>query len=104
MSERTGVRPVFRWLAGLAFVLALIPATVAGWDFVETRAFRKILDDVRARNQPLTLNAVRPRPTSEEGLASDRLFRAAVVLATWTPDEQRLFNRVREASRTGEWP
>jgi len=98
------VRPAFLWLAGLAFLLGLLLAGVAGWDYVETRAFRTMLQEIRAKGEPTTLRDIRPRPTSEEGLAADRYFRAAVVLASSTPDERSLFDRVREAERTGEWP
>jgi len=98
------VRPIFRWFAALVFVVTAALAVLAGWDVVETRAFRKLLADVRAKGEPLTLQSLRKRPSSPDGLKSDRYVRAAAILATDGLEERRLFDRIREAGRAGEWP
>jgi len=92
-----------RW--SLAAFALLIPVVVhAAWDYVEARRLRQVVAEIRTRGEPITLGDIRSRPVKDEGLRSDRYYRAAAALASNRPQEQSLFGRVREAERKGEWP
>jgi hypothetical protein len=102
--ERRLVRPAFLRLSLVVFAL-LVPMVVhAGWDFVEARRLAQVVAGIRSKGEPVTLGDLRPQPTKADALKSDRLYRAAAVLASGGSQERGLFDRARNAARTGEWP
>jgi hypothetical protein len=119
-SDRFAVRPKF--LAWLAFAIALPVLAHAAWDYIEARRLRARVDAIRAKGEPTSIDQVRQSPRlTDSGLAAARLYRAATALASnwnrnayvaldppnnimnvapqnWSPRQRELANRLVSAN------
>ena len=80
-ADRLAVRPKF--LAWLAFAIALPVLVHAAWDYVEARGLRARVDAIRAKGEPTAIDQVRPAPSlTDANIEAARLYRAAAALAS----------------------
>jgi hypothetical protein len=101
--RRTLVRRAFFRLSLVVLALLVPLVVLAVCDRVEARRLRAAVAEIQGKGEPVTLAELRARPATADGLKTERYFRAAAVLAS-DPRESGLFDRVRDAERTGEWP
>ena len=79
--DRFAVRPKF--LAWLAFALALPVLVHAAWDYTEARGLRARVNAIQAKGEPTSIDHVRPfHKLTDAGEEAARLYRAAAALAS----------------------